>query len=101
MILESKSRHLLCQVLNDSVACVGRFTDPQTGVQYNLVSVNPAGSLHFGGGDMDEIDVGVRLDYRTYHALDWTVVADVDGMIFTHDHTRHGMRVNPRVAQGF
>jgi hypothetical protein len=59
VLLESKSRNLLCQVLDESVAGIGRFTDPSTGVQHNLVSVNPVGSLHFGGGDLDEIDVGV------------------------------------------
>jgi len=101
VILESKSRNLMCQVLDDSVACVGRFTDPQTGVQYNLVSVNALGNLHYGGGDMDEIDVAVRLNYQTYHALDRTIVADKDAMTFINDQTRHGMRTNPRVANGF
>jgi hypothetical protein len=86
-----KTRHTLCQVVYDKVSCLGHFTDPVEGKPANLVAVDSAGVLQYGIGDADESDVGVRLDYRTYHALDWTIVADETGTTFTNDRTHHGM----------
>ena len=39
VMLETKARHTVCQWLDDSVACLGDFTDPR-GQPANLVSVN-------------------------------------------------------------
>jgi hypothetical protein len=101
VILETKARHTLCQVVADKVSCLGHFTDPVEGKPANLVAVDSAGALQYGIGDADESDVGVRLDYRTYQALDWTIVADETGTTFTNDRTHHGMWVDDHSARKF
>ncbi len=99
VMLETKARHTVCQVLYDSVACLGHFTDPR-GQPANLVSVNSAGAMQYGSGDAGDY-IEVRLDYQTYHALDWTIVADENGTTFTNDQTHRGMWVDADSATKF
>jgi hypothetical protein len=44
-------------------------------------------------GNLGDIPV-VTLDYRTYRAVGWTIVAAEDGTRFTNDRTGHGMFVS-------
>ena len=42
--------------------------------------------MQYGSGDADDY-IGIRLDYQTYHALNWTIVADENGTTFTSRET--------------
>ena len=51
-------------------------------------------------GNLGDIPVE-PIDYRTYSAEGWTIVAQEDGTRFTNDGTGHGMFVNVSGVEAF
>ena len=60
----------------------------------------PNGTVEWLVGNLGDIPV-VTLDYRTYHAVGWTIEAAEDGTRFTNDRTGHGMVVAVEGVQAF
>jgi hypothetical protein len=70
------------------------------GMPANGVRLTADGTLRWIVGNLGDIPV-VTLDYRTYQAVGWTIVAGEDGTRFTNDATRHGMVVATSGVQSF
>jgi hypothetical protein len=70
------------------------------GTHANGVSVTAAGAVRWVVGNLGDIPV-VTLDYRTYSAQGWTVVATTGGTRFTNDRTGHGMFVSIEKVESF
>lgn len=100
VFIETKSGLTRCQIDTSSVACEAQFTNSPMvdGGRANGVEVTAAGEQRWVLGNLGDIPV-VTIDYRTYAAVGWTIVADDAGTRFTNDATRHGMFVSvERVA---
>jgi hypothetical protein len=91
VFIETKSGQTRCQISAASVGCEAQFTNaPQVdGSPANGVEVTADGQLRWIVGNLGDIPV-VPIDYRTYSAEGWTIVAAEDGTRFTNDATRHG-----------
>ena len=79
---------------HDRGGCEAPFTNspPVDGTPANGVRVTADGQLKWVLGNLGDIPV-VTIDYRTYTAQGWTIVAAEDGTRFTNDATSHGMFV--------
>jgi hypothetical protein len=95
VFIETKSGKTRCQLSTKTVDCEAQFTNaPKVeGEQANGVSVNATGKLSWVAGNLGAIPT-VPIDYRTYSAQGWTIVANTDGTRFTNDATGHGMFVS-------
>jgi hypothetical protein len=94
VFIETKSGQTRCQLNEDEVGCEAQFTNSpmQDGVHANGVRLTADGAVEWIVGNLGDIPV-VTLDYRTYRAVGWTIVAAEDGTRFTNDRTGHGMVV--------
>jgi hypothetical protein len=94
VFIETKSGKTRCQINEDEVGCEAQFTNSplQDGVRANGIRLTSDGAVEWIVGNLGDIPV-VTLDYRTYRALGWTIVAGQDGTRFTNDGTGHGMVV--------
>jgi hypothetical protein len=94
VFIETKSGQTRCQLSQDEVGCEAPFTNSplQDGLRANGVRLTADGSVEWIVGNLGDIPV-VTLDYRTYRALGWTIVATEDGTRFTNDDTGRGMVV--------
>ena len=70
------------------------------GTKANGVRVNSNGELSWLVGNLGDIPV-VRLDYKTYSAVGWTIEASEEGTRFTNDDTGHGMVIAVEGVQAF
>ncbi len=95
VFIETKSGQTRCQLNEDEVGCEAQFTNSpmQDGVRANGVRLTADGAVEWIVGNLGDIPV-VTLDYRTYRAVGWTIVAAEDGTRFTNDRTGHGMFVS-------
>jgi len=95
VFIETKSGKTRCQIDESAVGCEAQFTNAPTkdGVRANGVNVTADGSVEWIVGNLGDIPV-VTIDYRTYRALGWTIVASSQGTRFTNDRTGHGMFVS-------
>lgn len=95
VFIETKSGQTRCQINTESVGCEAQFTNSpmQDGEHANGVSINAAGNVHWVLGNLGDIPT-VTIDYRTYNAQGWTIVADQSGTRFTNNRTDHGMFVS-------
>ena len=95
VFIETKSGQTRCQLNEDEVGCEAQFTNTpmQDGVRTNGVRLTADGAVDWIVGNLGDRPV-VTLDYRTYRALGWTIVAAEDGTRFTNDRTGHGMFVS-------
>jgi hypothetical protein len=102
VFIETKSGKTRCQINADAVGCEAQFTNSPVvdGGQANGVNLTAAGQLKWVLGNLGDIPV-VTIDYRTYSAVGWTVVAGEDGTRFTNDATKHGMFVAIQGAEAF
>ncbi|MGY4654352.1 hypothetical protein ACVWWN_008148 [Mycobacterium sp. URHB0021] len=100
--IETKSGKTRCQLDESEVGCESQFTNSPTmdGMPANGVRLTADGTLSWIVGNLGDIPV-VTLDYRTYQAVGWTIVAGEDGTRFTNDATRHGMVVATSGVQSF
>jgi hypothetical protein len=94
VFIETKSGQTRCQISAPEVACEAPFTNAPVvnGLPANGVRVTASGRQEWVSGNLGDIPV-VTVDYRTYAAEGWTIVAGKDGTRFTNDATRHGMFV--------
>jgi hypothetical protein len=102
VFIETKSGQTRCQLDEQSVACEAPFTNAplQNGVRANGVSLSADGSLSWIVGNLGDIPV-VTIDYRTYSAVGWTIVATSDGTRFTNQQTKHGGFVSIEKVESF
>jgi hypothetical protein len=91
VFIETKSGQTRCQISTAEVDCEAQFANPQVidGLPANGVRVTAPGQLSWVSGNLGDIPV-VTIDYRTYSALGWTIVATEAGTRFTNDETGHG-----------
>lgn len=94
VFITTKSGRTRCQISAPEVGCEAPFTNAPVvnGLAANGVRVTASGRLEWVSGNLGDIPV-VTVDYRTYSAVGWTIVAGEDGTRFTNDATRHGMFV--------
>lgn len=94
VFITTKSGQTRCQINTAEVACEAPFTSSPVvdGTPANGVRVTADGQLKWVLGNLGDIPV-VPIDYRTYNAQGWTIVATEDGTKFTNDGTGHGMSV--------
>jgi hypothetical protein len=90
----TKSGQTRCQIDVTAVGCEAQFTNaPKVdGEQANGVETTADGKTRWLVGNLGDPPV-VTLDYRTYSAQGWTIVASESGTRFTNDRTYHGMVV--------
>jgi hypothetical protein len=102
VFIETKSGQTRCQLDEQSVACEALFTNAplQNGVPANGVTVSADGTVRWIVGNLGDIPV-VTIDYRTYSAVGWTIVATSDGTRFTNQQTKHGMFVSIEKVEAF
>jgi hypothetical protein len=95
VFIETKSGVTRCQINKDSVGCEAPFTDSplQDGEHANGVHITSGGSVQWILGNLGAIPA-VTIDYKTYDAQGWTIVASEAGTRFTNGHTGHGMFVS-------
>jgi hypothetical protein len=95
VFIETKSGKTRCQLNEDEVGCEAQFINSPTqdGMRANGVRLTAEGAMDWVVGNLGDIPV-VTLDYRTYRAVGWTIVAGEDGTRFTNDRTGHGMFVS-------
>ncbi|WP_163645150.1 hypothetical protein [Mycobacterium saskatchewanense] len=95
VFIETKSGQTRCQINKDTVGCEAPFTNSplQDGEHANGVSISSAGNVQWVLGNLGAIPT-VTIDYQTYNAQGWTIVATADGTRFTNDRTKHGMFVS-------
>lgn len=93
--IETTSGKTRCQISADTVGCESDFSDapvvdgqPATGVE-----VSASGSNRWVLGNLGAMPT-TTIDYATYSAVGWTIVADSTGTAFTNDATGHGMFVS-------
>lgn len=95
IFIETKSGKTRCQINKNNVGCEAAFTNSPTqdGEHTNGVSINANGSVQWVLGNLGAIPT-VTIDYKTYEAQGWTIVATTDGTRFTNNDTGHGMFVS-------
>ena len=102
VFIETKSGKTRCQISRAAVGCESEFTNSpiQDGVHANGVNVTADGAMRWIVGNLGDIPT-VTIDYQTYRAQGWTIVADAGGTRFTNDGTGHGMFVSVEAVQAF
>jgi hypothetical protein len=95
VFIETKSGKTRCQISTEEVGCESTFTNPPEvdGLPASGVRLSAAGQVRWTDGNLGDIPVET-IDYRTYSAEGWTIVAAEDGTRFTNDGTRHGMFIS-------
>ena len=83
-----------CQTASDS----WRTTSGQL---YHTASVRADGEFHWVKADLGELQGRIRLDYQTYSAEGWTIVATPAETRFTNDRSGHGMSVSDQRVTPF
>lgn len=102
VFITTKSGQTRCQISTSEVDCEAPFTKAPVvdGAPANGVRVTTGGQLQWVLGNLGDIPV-VAIDYRTYSALQWTIIATQDGTRFTNDGTGHGMFVAIEGVEAF
>jgi hypothetical protein len=100
--IETKSGITRCQISADTVGCESEFTDSPIidGTHANGVEVSASGGNRWVLGNLGAMPT-TAIDYDTYHAVGWTIVAGSDGTRFTNDDTGHGMFVSTQRVDFF
>lgn len=95
VFIETKSGLTRCQINKDSVGCEAPFTHSpmQDGEHANGVHITSTGNVQWILGNLGAIPT-VTIDYKTYDAQGWTIVATKDGTRFQNNGTGHGMFVS-------
>jgi hypothetical protein len=102
VFIETKSGKTRCQISAEEVGCESAFTNAPVvnGVQANGIRLSAGGQVEWIVGNLGDIPVET-IDYRTYSAQGWTIVAAEDGTRFTNDDTRHGMFLSTSGVEAF
>jgi hypothetical protein len=102
--VETKSGLTACSITVELVACQTSADNwPVTpgGQHYHTVSVTSDGQLTWVEADLGALEGRVALDYLTYSAQGWTIVASSDSTRFTNDRSGHGMSVSAASVTSF
>ncbi len=93
--IETRSGKTRCQISADNVGCESEFADAPVldGEKATGVEVSASGSNRWIVGNLGAMPT-TTIDYATYHAVGWSIVADSTGTTFTNDSTGHGMFVS-------
>jgi len=93
--IETKSGVTRCQISADNVGCESEFADAPVldGQKATGVEVSASGSSRWVVGNLGAMPT-TTIDYATYSAVGWSIVADSTGTTFTNDSTGHGMFVS-------
>jgi hypothetical protein len=83
----TRSGRTYCQITTFEVDCQAPFTNTPfvNGMRANGVRFTADGKVEWVSGDLGDIPV-VGIDYGTYRALSWTIVATQAGTTFTHSN---------------
>ena len=102
VFIETKTGQTRCQIDEQAVGCEAPFTNTpmRDGVRTNGVNLTADGNVEWIVGNLGDIPV-VTIDYRTYSAVGWTIVATTDGTRFTNRRTGHGMFVSIEKVETF
>jgi len=102
VFIETKSGVTRCQINKETVGCEAPFTSSplQDGEHANGVSISAGGNVQWVLGNLGAIPT-VTIDYKTYGAQGWTIIATEQGTRFTNDHTGHGMFVSVEKVNTF
>jgi hypothetical protein len=102
VFIETKSAKTRCQISAEEVGCESAFTNPPEvdGLPASGVRLTAAGQVQWTDGNLGDIPVET-IDYRTYSAEGWTIVATEDGTRFTNEGTRRGMFISVSGVQVF
>ncbi len=102
--IETRSGRTRCRISETSAGCQLVFDEPrprtESGDEANGVNVTRDGEMTFVLGDLGYIDP-IALDYKTYTARGWYIVANRYGTAFTNRTTGHGMVVSTAGATRF
>src|ERR1700721_3022596 len=102
--VDTKSGSTGCSITRELVACQTSADNwPMTpgGQHYHTVSVTSDGQLNWVEADLGALEGRVALDYLTYSAQGWTIVASSDNTRFTNDGSGHGMSVSTARVTSF
>jgi hypothetical protein len=93
--IETKTGKTRCQISADNVGCESEFGDAPVldGQKATGVEVSASGSNRWVVGNLGAMPT-TTIDYATYSAVGWSIVADSTGTTFTSDSTGHGMFVS-------
>ncbi len=102
VFVATKSGQTRCQLNTDAVDCESAFANAPTidGETARGVRVTAAGKLSWGVGNLGAIPT-VTIDYQTYSAVGWTILAGAEGTRFTNVGTGHGMFVSTAGVKAF
>ena len=102
VVIESVSDETRCKITRADVQCETQFAPARViGVQRaNSVYVTADGEVHWMLSNL-VVFPPVRIDYRTYFGVGWTIVSNGDGTRITNDRTGHGMLVRPDRVRTF
>jgi hypothetical protein len=102
--VQTKSGATSCSTNKELVACrTGENNWPtgSDGQHYHTASVNANGEFHWVNADLGLLEGKVTMEYQTYTAQGWTIVAGPDATKFTNDRTGHGMSVSTQSVTPF
>ena len=95
--VETRSGSPRCSVTREVVACQTLAddgpSDPQGG-RFHTASVGADGEFRWFRADLGALAGRVTMDYQTYTAPGWTIVATPEAVTFTTDSSGHGMSVS-------
>lgn len=102
VFVATKSGLTRCQLSTAEVDCESAFTNAPkvNGETANGVRVTAAGELSWVVGNLGAIPT-VTIDYQTYSAVGWTILAGAEGTRFTNAGTGHGMFVSTTSVKAF
>lgn len=100
--IETRSGKTRCQISAKTVGCESQFTDSPVidGEHATGVEVSASGSNRWVLGNLGAMPT-TTIDYDTYRAVGWTIVADGGGTRFTNDATGHGMFISTERVEFF
>lgn len=94
--VQTRSGRTRCQIESSRVICeTAKGNWPAHGVE-----ITADGSTRFADGNLGDIRP-VTMQYQSYQAIGWTIVASSSGTRFTNDRTGHGAVVSVERVQAF
>jgi hypothetical protein len=95
VVILAESDHTRCKITRADVQCESQFAhSPLIGTRRaNNVYVTADGAVRWMVSNL-VVNPAVKIDYRVYHGLGWTIVANGAGTRITNDRTGHGMFVS-------
>ncbi|MGD1257634.1 hypothetical protein ACKUT9_25785 [Mycobacterium seoulense] len=102
--VQTKSGSTGCSINTELVACqtsADNWPIGPSGRHFHTASINANGDFNWVEADLGALEGRVTLDFRTYTAQGWTIVADSEATKFTNDRSGHGMSVSDESVTPF